>query len=247
MTAPAPQLYLVARLDSAAAAVADALSAALDAGPVACVRLEPAASLADADFLRASERLLAVCHAREVALVATVAPELAKRAGLDGVHFGPGAVRQVEARTLLGPDAIIGVGVGASRHHGMLAAERGADYVAFGPDSDNTAPEAEIPEAETPEAEAPEVEALDARGLEALGLAPRDAVSWWQTMIETPVVAEGRAGAMTPETARLYVGAADFIAAGDAVWRHGDGPEAGVRAFLSAFALGPPDPEGPAR
>lgn len=43
-----------------------------------------------------------------------------------------------QARQQLGPDRILGVHCGESRHAAMLAAEQGADYVVFGPCADAT-------------------------------------------------------------------------------------------------------------
>ena len=43
-----------------------------------------------------------------------------------------------QARQQLGPDHILGVHCGDSRHAAMLAAEQGADYVVFGPCADAT-------------------------------------------------------------------------------------------------------------
>jgi thiamine-phosphate pyrophosphorylase len=48
-------------------------------------------------------------------------------------------------------------------------------------------------------------------------------------MIEVPVVAEG---ALTPELAAELARTADFVALGDELWMHPDGPEAALSAFL---------------
>src|ERR1700750_1586000 len=52
--------------------------------------------------------------------------------GWNGVHFGQSDPPYAEARSLMGPDRIIGVTCHDSRHLAMEAAEAGADYVAFG-------------------------------------------------------------------------------------------------------------------
>jgi thiamine-phosphate pyrophosphorylase len=111
--------------------------------------------------------------------------------------------RQVrEARKTLGP-GIVGAFARASRHDGMTAAEAGADYVSFGP-----------------------------VGASALGdgtTAPAELFAWWSEMIEVPVVAEG---ALTPDLAAEIGRTADFLALGDEIWMHPEGPEAALAAFL---------------
>ena len=64
-----------------------------------------------------------------------------------------------QARATLGDDHILGIGCNYSRHDAMIAAEQGADYVAFGPYTATS----------------------DAEDLSAL--------TWWQEMMETPCVA----------------------------------------------------------
>jgi thiamine-phosphate pyrophosphorylase len=59
-------------------------------------------------------------------------------------------------------------------------------------------------------------------------------IAWWSELMELPVVAEG---AITPENCPALVRAgANFLAAGDAVWKHPEGPAAGVRALAAAMA-----------
>src|SRR5690348_17839321 len=59
-------------------------------------------------------------------------PDLAAEMECDGVHVGEEDMPYAEARRLLGPDRIVGVTCGDSRHRAVVAAEAGADYVAFG-------------------------------------------------------------------------------------------------------------------
>ena len=91
------------------------------------------------DKLGAKERVLQ--NARKVAeafrgleatLVMNDSPELALEAGWRAVHVGQGDARVGAARSVLGPDAIIG----ASTHNEqqVIEADRlGADYIAIGP------------------------------------------------------------------------------------------------------------------
>ncbi|MGD1868773.1 MAG: thiamine phosphate synthase [Neomegalonema sp.] len=205
-----PKLYLVTPFLFGPAPFAEELARALDAGPVACVRLQ-LRGVSESELKFAIDQLRPVCHSREVALVLLEYDRVVKEMDLDGVHFDPGQNRQTEARSLLGSDKIVGVGCGASRHLGMTAAERGADYVSFGPVSVDPA-------------------------LKSGNLAESDLFAWWQAMIEAPVVAEG---GMTPQIASQLVGSADFIAANRSVWRHPEGSAAGVKAYHAAFKHGP--------
>ncbi|MGY6411073.1 MAG: thiamine phosphate synthase [Alkalilacustris sp.] len=156
-----PQIYLVTPAEFDPDAFAPELARALDAGPIACVRLA-LASLSEDRLLRAADTLREVAHARDVPLVIERHVDLAQRAGLDGVHLPDGAVGVRKARAALGADAIVGAFCAASRHAGMGAGEAGADYVAFGPVGG----------------------ASGAR-------AGTDLFEWWSEIVEVPVVAEG--------------------------------------------------------
>jgi thiamine-phosphate pyrophosphorylase len=85
-----------------------------------------------------TERLRLMAQERGVAVLVENRADLVTALGLDGVHLllAPGAYR--EARRLLGPDLIVGVGC-ATRDEAMIAIEAGADYVAFG-DFDDSVP-----------------------------------------------------------------------------------------------------------
>lgn len=201
------RLYLITPPAFDPPAFADALAAALDAGGVACVRLDLAA--ADADAIgRAVDALRPATEARDVALVIAEHVRLARALGLDGAHLHEttGAAAR-EARATLGDEAIVGVFAGASRHRGMVAAEAGADYVAMGP--------------------------VRAGSLGDGTEADAALFAWWDEMIETPSVAEG---GLTPEVARTLAPHADFLAPRMSVWGCPDGPAAAVRAYCAALA-----------
>lgn len=150
-------------------ALAPMLRAALATGVVGCVRMDmPGAG--EADIRRAADILRPICHEADVALILAEHFRMAKPLGLDGVEVESRHARLRDVRAEIGPDAIMGVACGASRHDGMTAAEAGADYVLFRPHH--------------------------AQG--ALGdgaVADLDLFQWWAEMIETPVVAEGGVGA----------------------------------------------------
>jgi thiamine-phosphate pyrophosphorylase len=109
------------------------LAAALDGAEVACVLLRIADGGANAGHARA---LCAVAQEAGAAFLVADDTSLAAAIAADGVHLDDPA-GYGDARRELGPDAIVGVGCGRSRHAAMEAGDAGADYVAFtiaGPD-----------------------------------------------------------------------------------------------------------------
>lgn len=101
-------------------------------------------------------------------------------------------------------DLQLGVFCGASRDAAMRAGEAGADYVAFGPFFADD------------------------------GTQDTEPVSWWSSLMELPVVAEGAIDATN--CAALVRAGADFLAVGDAVWNDPAGPGDAVRALSAAIA-----------
>ena len=72
------------------------------------------------------------------------------------------------------------------------------------------------------------------RGADFVGLGPDpELVAWWAELMEVPCVA------FTAETAEqaaaLATAGADFVAVRDVVWRHPDGPAAGLAAAQAAI------------
>lgn len=199
---PPCQLYLISppRID---ATFVDALAAAFDGGPVAAFQLR-LKGVTDDEIARLAAPLQRLCAQREIAFIINDSITLAKRLGADGVHLGQGDGDPRTARSILGPEAQIGVTCHDSRHLAMEAGEAGADYVAFGAFFPTTTKEA---------LHRPEPVIL----------------SWWTSLFELPCVA---IGGITPENGGVLVEAgADFLAVSSAVWGHGDGPGAGVAAF----------------
>ncbi len=131
--APRCQLYLAAPA-TFSPDFAATLATVLDAAPVACLRL-PA--------LPEATELLRLAQARDVAVLLDGNAELAERLGADGVHLAADAP-YAAARRVLGDQAIVGVHCGLSRHAAMLAADAGADYVAFDADLELVAWWAEV-------------------------------------------------------------------------------------------------------
>lgn len=202
------RLYLITPPQLAVAAFADSLAAALDGGDVACVQLR----LKDTenDTIReAIERLMPVCHARDVAFIVNDRPDLAAECGADGAHIGADDGEFSDARRLLGDGAILGVSCYGSRHAAIEASDAGADYVAFG---------AFFPtQSKTPRSRAtPEI------------------LHWWHELTVVQCVAIG--GITAENCAPLVRAGADFLAVIAAVWDHPDGPAAGVKAINDAIA-----------
>lgn len=190
----------------------DSLKAALDAGDVACLQLRlksrDGVPAADDAVLAAAERIMPIVRGRDVALLVNDRPDLARRAGADGVHIGQKDGSLAEARALLGKDASIGVTCHSSKDLAIEAAERGADYVAFG---------AFFPTATK----------------EAPARASPDLLAWWSFATTVPSVA---IGGITPENcAPLVAAGADFLAVSNAVWSAPAGPAAAVREFARAI------------
>jgi thiamine-phosphate pyrophosphorylase len=200
------RLYLITPAAFDPAAFAEMLKAALDAAPVACVRLTMDG--AEAAIRRAADTLQPVCAAADVALTITDHVRLVEAHGLDGVHLtdaSPAAIRK--ARAALGDDRIVGACGGATRHRAMTAAEAGTDYVSLGP--------------------------VSAGALGDGTEADDDLFAWWAEMIETPSVAEG---GLTLEAGRRLAPLADFLAPRRSVWDAPDGPAAAVRAYAAILA-----------
>jgi len=207
------RLYLITPPRFEPLAFADTLKAALDAGDVASLQLRlkgenetpPAAD----DIRRATEVLMPLAHAHDVAFIVNDRPDIAAELGADGVHVGQTDASYAEARKIVGTDRIVGVTCHASRHLAMEAGEAGADYVAFGAFHE-TVTKSPISRA------APEI------------------LTWWSETFVVPCVA---IGGITVENAAVLVRAgADFLAIASGVWAHEEGPAAAVRALNRIMA-----------
>ena len=210
MALPLCRLYLITppRLDDLAA-FGHRLAQALDAGDVAAlqVRLK---DVGDDIIAAATDVLLPIAAARDVAVIMNDRPDLAARLGCDGVHVGQSDASYAEARRIVGKDRMVGVTCHDSRHLAMEAAEAGADYVAFGAFFPTTTKDA-------PTRADPEI------------------LTIWQETMEVPCVA---IGGITSANARgLAAAGADFLAVSAGVWSHAD-PAAAVKAINAEIAAG---------
>ncbi|MFQ5956005.1 MAG: thiamine phosphate synthase, partial [Kiloniellales bacterium] len=164
---------------------------------------------ADDDAIRqACEMLKPVCQERGVAFLVNDRPDLAAETGADGVHIGQEDTAYEEARRLVGAQAIVGVTCHDVRHLAIEAAEKGADYVAFGAFYPTTT--------KTPKGH------------------PRlDILRWWSALMTAPCVAIG--GIKVDNCAPLIQAGADFLAVVTGVWDYPAGPAAAVKAFNQAI------------
>ena len=101
------------------------------AGGAALVQYREKGLTCDERLAEARE-LLGLCRSARVPLIINDEIALARDAGADGIHLGQGDAPPAEARSALGPDAIIGVSVG-SAEEAREAESAGADYVAASP------------------------------------------------------------------------------------------------------------------
>ncbi len=119
-------------------AFAAELAGAFTAGEVAALLLTTE-GLDDHAAERAAAALAPVARAADVVFLVEGRPHVARAANADGVHLTAAGASIAETRALIGPEAIIGVACGGSRHKAMEAGEAGADYVAFAAPRDELA------------------------------------------------------------------------------------------------------------
>ncbi|MDR3500000.1 MAG: thiamine phosphate synthase [Parvibaculum sp.] len=202
------RLYLITPPRLEPRAFADTLKAALDAGDVASLQLRlktEAEETASADAIRrATEILMPVAHARNVAFIVNDRADIAAEMNADGVHIGQDDMPYKEARKLVGPDRAVGVTCHNSRHLAMEAGEAGADYVAFGAFYDTATKQPKF-------------------------RAEPEILTWWSETFVVPCVAIG--GITVENAAPLVAAGADFLAVSAGVWAHAQGPAEAVRAL----------------
>ncbi len=157
-------------------------------------------------------RLLSVARARNVPLIVNDRVDIAFAIGADGVHLGQSDMDAVDARRLLGPDAIIGLSV-ANAHE--LEASRNAirvvDYLGVGPVFPTGT----------------KSDAGEATGLEG--------IAWMRRAIDLPLVAIG--GIKAENTADVIAAGCDGVAVVSAIIAAPD-PAAATRHLAAAVSEG---------
>lgn len=208
MPSPICRLYLVTPPRVEIPAFTDALAAALDGGDVACLQIR-LKDVDDDEIRRVTDALLPIAQAHDVAVLMNDRPDLAVETGCDGVHIGQEDATYEEARRAVGAKGIVGVTCHNSRHFAIEAAEKDADYVAFG---------AFFP--------------TDTKVAKAT--AEPSILEWWSTITTVPCVAIG--GITVDNCTPLVRAGADFLAVVGGIWNHADGPAAAVCAFNRMIA-----------
>ncbi len=204
-------LYLISPPKLTLAEFRPRLEEALAAGsvPVFQLRLKEAE---DKDILKVGEALLPVCWAHGCILIVNDRPDLAKQLGADGAHLGQDDLVEwpvEKARDIMGEGAAIGVSCHASRHLAMEAAEKGADYVAFG---------AFYPTRSKPREK-----------IAKWGVPQPEILEWWRAAATVPSVAIG--GITSENAAPLVKTGADFLAVITSVWENPKGPGDAISSF----------------
>jgi thiamine-phosphate pyrophosphorylase len=122
----AARLYLVT-----GAMASERLAAAL-AGGVDVVQLRMKDPEDDDAVLREAEVVRAACERAGALFVLNDRPDLVAAAGADGVHVGQDDVPVPQARTLVGPDGIVGLSTHTPEQVDAAAAAE-VDYIGVGP------------------------------------------------------------------------------------------------------------------
>jgi thiamine-phosphate pyrophosphorylase len=201
------RLYLITPFKLEPASFGETLKQALDAGDVATLQLR-LKGVSDDEIRRAADVLMPIAQDRGTAFLINDRADLAAELGSDGVHVGQQDVSYAVARTIVGPDRIVGVTCHDSRHLAIEAAEAGADYVAFG--------------------------AFFATSTkDAKARAEVDLLTWWSDLMVVPCVAIG--GITIDNAGPLIEAGADFLAVSSGVWNYPQGPAAAVKVFNTLF------------
>jgi thiamine-phosphate pyrophosphorylase len=211
MAEPLARLYLITPLLDDVDAFAPRLAEACAAGQVDAVL----ARFGGADERGLINRVKALApSAQEHGAALLIAADsvvgdlatIAARAGADGIHVAGRFEALRDLRERLKGERALGVGGIRTKDDAMTAGEAGVDYLLFGePRADGSLP------------------ALDAV-IERAG--------WWAEIFETPCVVYAPRIEDVPALAATR---AEFVALGDAVWSHPEGPAAAVRNALEAL------------
>ncbi|WP_230531366.1 thiamine phosphate synthase [Microvirga roseola] len=210
MAEPTARLYLITPVLEDAS-FAGPLAAACASGGVAAVLLR----LGAADERSLTNLVKAYAPAVQdhgAALIVTAEGKadlatIAARGGADGVHIPGDPAQARELRDRVKADRAIGVGAIRTKDDAMTLGEAGVDYLLFGePRADGSLPPLE---------------------------SVVERAAWWAEIFETPCVAYAPSLDAVETLAATH---AEFIALGDAVWSHADGPAAAVKLAAETLA-----------
>ena len=209
MAEPAARLYLITPVLEDAS-FAPRLAEACAGGNVAAVLLR-LASADERSLINQVKALAPPVQDHGAALIVTVEGEadlatIAARGGADGVHAQGSPARIRELRERLKGERALGVGGIRTKDDAMTFGEAGVDYLLFGEPR--------------PDGSLPSLESVVERA------------GWWAEIFETPCAAYAPSLDAIPA---LVATQAEFIAVGDAVWSHPDGPAKGVEAAVAAI------------
>ncbi|MBM1172862.1 thiamine phosphate synthase [Microvirga arabica] len=204
MADTAARLYLITPVLEDAS-FAPQLAEACATGAVAAVLLR----LAPADERTLTNKVKALAPAAQEHGAAVIVTSEAKadlatiaaRGGADGVHVTGDPALVRELRDRLKSERALGVGAIRTKDDAMTFGEAGVDYLLFGEPR--------------PDGSLPSLESVVERA------------SWWAEIFETPCAAYAPS---LDAVETLAATNAEFVALGDAVWTHADGPAAAVKA-----------------
>jgi thiamine-phosphate pyrophosphorylase len=197
------RLYLISPPAFALEDFAETLKNTLKAGDVAAFQLRLKKSDESA-IIDAIKTLMPICHAHDVAFILNDSHALAAKQGCDGAHIGKDDGAVTTARKTLGNNRSLGVSCYNSSHTAMLAAESGADYVAFGSFYPTVTKETATP-------------------------ADIDTLRNWCAMSVVPACAIG--GITIENATPLITAGANFLAVSSGIWQYKDGAAAAVTAY----------------
>ena len=214
-----PEIYLATPLidiGSEPAALCTQLRALLPLLPCAALRVRLAAG-DERSLTRLLKPFCATAHEAGIAVILDInaAPDalagldlaqIATRGGADGLHLRDLAAAR-EAITRFDGARSVGLANPRTRHEAMEAGEAGIDYLSFGePRPDGSMPPFDV---------------------------ACERAAWWAEIFETPcaIFLPG----LGDIDAALATGT-EFLAVGDVVFNHADGPEAGAHALAAALA-----------
>ena len=197
------KLYLISPSEIIVNEFEKSLELVLKTGLVSCFQLR-LKNIEDDFIISASTKLMPICKKYNVPFILNDRLDLANKINADGVHLGETDGSILEARKLLGTKAIIGASCYNSKHLAMEAAEKGADYVAFGAFFETTTKQPKTK-------------------------AELSIVEDWVYISQIPCVAIGGINALNCHG--LVNAGVDFIAVIGCIWNNKEQPEIAIKQF----------------